>query len=393
MKGIFEKNPGSGVWWVRYADGNGKPRRETAGTKSAAITLYQKRKTEILQGRKLPENLRAKAVKFSVLAEDALTYSRNSKPGSYKQDEYRMKPLVEEFGNRSADTITSHELATWLADKANERSWEPGTVNRFKALLSLTYRLGVDSKKVSANPAGKGLKRRRESNGRTRFLNQFEPAKTFVDYLKPHRDEEARLRVVIATEYAEHMPEFEIALHTGMRPSEQYRLNRCQVDLVRGLVTISKSKNGEARHIPLNSIALGAFRTLMGRDGEPTDPVFVSIRLAKDELTGEQKIQRLKGYKHWFDPAVYTAGLRDFSWYCLRHTFASRLVMDGVDLPTVSYFMGHKTIQMTMKYAHLAPAHKLAAIERLVSFGKAPVGKKPPKPTDTKTDTKVFASL
>jgi hypothetical protein len=64
MKGIFEKNPGSGVWWVRYADGNGKARRETAGTKSAAITLYQKRKTEILQGRKLPENLRAKAVIF-----------------------------------------------------------------------------------------------------------------------------------------------------------------------------------------------------------------------------------------------------------------------------------------------------------------------------------------
>jgi integrase len=304
-----------------------------------------------------------------------------------------MKTLLEEFGNRSADTITTHELATWLAGKANERRWEPATVNRFKALLSLTYRLGVDGKKVSANPAGKGLKRRTESNGRTRFLNQFEPAKTFADYLKPHLDEESRLRAVIATDYAEHMPEFEIALHTGMRPSEQYRLNRYQVDLARGLVTISRSKNGEARHIPLNSIALAAFRTLLGRDGAPTDPVFVSIRLAKEEFTEEQKIQRLKGNKHWFNPAVEKAGLRDFTWYCLRHTFASRLVMAGVDLPTVSYLMGHKTIQMTMKYAHLAPSHKSAAIERLVSFGKAPVSMKPPKPTDTKTDTRVYASL
>ena len=74
----------------------------------------------------------------------------------------------------------------------------------------------------------------------------------------------------------------------------------------------------------------------------------------------------LKGYKHWFGPAVQTAGLRDFTWYCLRHTFASRLAMAGVDLRTVAELMGHKTIQMTMRYVHLAPAHNLAAVERLI---------------------------
>src|SRR5437588_12632884 len=73
----------------------------------------------------------------------------------------------------------------------------------------------------------------------------------------------------------------------------------------------------------------------------------------------------LKGYKHWFDPAVREAGISFFTWYCLRHTFASRLVMAGVDLRTVAELMGHKTIQMTMRYAHLAPAHNLAAVERL----------------------------
>src|SRR2546425_13187528 len=75
----------------------------------------------------------------------------------------------------------------------------------------------------------------------------------------------------------------------------------------------------------------------------------------------------LKGYKHWFDPAVREAGISFFTWYCLRHTFASRLVMAGVDLRTVAELMGHKTIQMTMRYAHLAPAHTLAAVERLVA--------------------------
>jgi len=75
----------------------------------------------------------------------------------------------------------------------------------------------------------------------------------------------------------------------------------------------------------------------------------------------------LQGYKHWFEPAVSEAGVRDFTWYCLRHTFASRLVMAGVDLRTVAELMGHQQIQMTMRYAHLAPAHALAAVERLVA--------------------------
>ena len=395
LRGLFEKVPGTGAWWIRYADGNGRIRREKAGTKSAATTLYRKRKTEILQGKKLPENLRAKRVTFSVLADDALTYSRNSKR-SYKQDEYRMKPLVEEFGERPADAITSQELSNWLADQASKKNWEPATVNRFKALLSLTFRLGIENKKITANPAAKELKRKRENNGRIRFLNQFDPAKTFVNYLKPHRDEESRLRAVIAKEYPEHLPEFEIALHTGMRPIEQYNLDWDQVDMVRGLVTLWESKNGESRHIPLNSVARAAFKALR-KQATDGGPVFVSIHgegknvrgTANDQHAPANKLpaKPLKGYKHWFDRTVEAAGLRDFTWYCLRHTFASRLVMSGVDLASVRDLMGHKNIQMTMRYAHLAPAHKLEAIERLVSFGRAVKGPKSQKPTDTKTDT------
>jgi site-specific recombinase XerD len=78
---------------------------------------------------------------------------------------------------------------------------------------------------------------------------------------------------------------------------------------------------------------------------------------------------------------VSEAGLSGFTWYCLRHTFASRLVMAGVDLRTVAELMGLKTIQMTMRYAHLAPAHKLAAVERLTG------GRQLDEATDTKTGT------
>jgi len=65
-----------------------------------------------------------------------------------------------------------------------ENGWKPATVNRFKALHSLICRLGIESKKVSANPASRSLKRKLENDERVRFLNQFPPAKTTVDYLK-----------------------------------------------------------------------------------------------------------------------------------------------------------------------------------------------------------------
>jgi site-specific recombinase XerD len=157
--------------------------------------------------------------------------------------------------------------------------------------------------------------------------------------------------------YPTHLPEFQIALNTGMRPSEQYDVMQDRVDLFGRRVAVPMSKNGKARYIPLNAEALAAFKVLAQRSPNGSGPVF-----------NNSKGERLKGYKHWFNQAVREAGLVDFTWYCLRHTFASRLVMAGVDIRTVAELMGHKTIQMTMRYAHLAPEHNLAAVERLALF-------------------------
>ena len=139
-----------------------------------------------------------------------------------------------------------------------------------------------------------------------------------------------------------------------MRPSEQYGLTWERIDLDRRFITIPKSKNGACRHIPLNSVAVARFQSVTGTFvGCKAGRVFVNIQR-----------ERLTGYKHWFGPAVReNAGIRDFTWYCLRHTFASRLTMAGIQLRTVAELMGHKTIQMTMRYAHLAPAHQLSAVE------------------------------
>jgi integrase len=122
---------------------------------------------------------------------------------------------------------------------------------------------------------------------------------------------------------------------------------------------VPESKNGASRHIPLNAEALAAFQLLYRRSGGK-GPIFAAQRGGK----------QLQGARHWFDDAIEAAKVVDFRWHCLRHTFASRLVMAGVDLRTVAELMGHKKIQMTMRYAHLAPAHKLEAVEKLAEFNR-----------------------
>ena len=129
-----------------------------------------------------------------------------------------------------------------------------------------------------------------------------------------------------------------------------------------------RSKNGETRHVPLNRAALAALE-LLRRPGDGTGP---AIRNALGEP--------LAGPRHWFEPAIHRAEIRGFSGDCLRHTFASRLVMAGVNIRTVQELMGHKSIAMTVRYSHVAPKHSLAAIERLA-------GDISESPTDTRTST------
>lgn len=350
-RGIYEKVRGTGIWWVRYADANGKIRREKTGNKSAAIKLYYKRKTEVLEGKKLPEKLRARKVSFAELAKNALEYSKAHKR-SYRDDEVRMARLREWLGQRPAESVSPQKIERWLLAKAEDL--KPATLNRYRALLSLVYRLAMQNGKVQSNPA-RLVRQRKEENGRIRFLST---------------EEELALRAAIRKDYLNREAELDLALNTGLRRSEQFGLTWDGVDFERRVLTVLRSKNGEARHIPLNDAAILALRSVEAyKNGSPY------VFLASDGT-------RLCSPRFWFSAAVEAAGLKDFTWHCLRHTFASRLVMAGVDLRTVQELMGHKTIQMTVRYAHLAPQHRLAAVQRLCDTEAVQK-----TASDTRTDT------
>ncbi len=363
VKGVFEKLPGSGIWWVRYADANGRIRREKVGNKGAAIKLYAKRKTEVLQGKKLPENFRAKAVTFSELADEAIEWAKGHKL-TWEDDEIRLKPLRDVFGARAAESITPQEIERWFAlagvsrnrdKKRNGRVWKPATFNRYKALISMVYRQGIKNRKISVNPA-REIERRKENNARDR-------------YLLPH--EETALRNAISVACPERLPELDIALNTGMRRSEQFNCDWAWVDLERRVLTVPRSKSGEKRRVYLNDTAVAAFR-LLWRFSEGKGKVFAHL----------YNSHKTTGAREWFEQVLSDAGIVNLHWHDLRHTFASRLVMKGVDIRTVQELMGHKTIQVTLRYAHLAPQHQLEAVQKLCDTGGAQNGA-----TDTRTDT------
>jgi integrase len=344
LRGVFEKVPGSGVWWIQYFDAFGRRRREIAGRRRDAIDLLAKRKTEKLQRIKLPENLRAKAVTFGVLMNDALEHSR-AENSDRATAELKLKydTLRPVFGNRVAEEISKQDIVRWLTEQNAEREWAAATKNRWQAAFSLAFRVGMDNEKLDKNPASRIL-RRIENNGRVRFLSQ---------------EEETALRAVLQEKYPQHVPAFDLSIHTGMRAGEQFSLRWNQVDFKRHVLTLPKTKNGQVRHIPLNAIAVEALNQLktQAKDGGTSGGSFVFLNSDGGKL---------RGPRDWFEPVVQEARLEDFTWHCLRHTFASRLVMAGVDLRTVAQLMGHKTIQMTMRYSHLAPDHQQSAVERLV---------------------------
>jgi integrase len=184
------------------------------------------------------------------------------------------------------------------------------------------------------------VEQRPENNARIRFLSN---------------EEEGRLRKAIKRRFPIHLPEFDVALNTGMRKSEQFSLEWQQVSPSRKRIRLEKTKNGSDREIPMNKTCLGVFEALFAT--RPHDGRIFLSRYGRD----------LKNPRKWFELALEEAKVKNFRWHDLRHSFISRLVMKDVNLRTVQELAGHKTISMTTRYAHLAPEHNQAAIEKLDS--------------------------
>lgn len=142
-----------------------------------------------------------------------------------------------------------------------------------------------------------------------------------------------------------------------MRRGEILSLTWDHVNLTHGVIRLTHTKNGGVREIPINETVRSVLAGLRTRIDVPW--VF------HDEVENKFKDTRKR-----FEAACKRIRLLNFHFHDLRHTFASWLVMAGVSLATVSELMGHKSISMTMRYAHLSPAHKAEAVCSLDDCGQ-----------------------
>src|SRR5271165_5150078 len=170
LRGIFEREKGSGIWWIRWTDLAGNKRREKVGRRSDAITLLAKRKTEKLRQAKLPETI-DNAILFSDLLDDALEHSRAANgERSTRELELKINRLRPDWGNRKAAEITKQEIVRWLQAEAVTRDWTVATTNRWQACFSLVFRVALDNQKITINPASRIRRKAENHQSSIRFL-------------------------------------------------------------------------------------------------------------------------------------------------------------------------------------------------------------------------------
>lgn len=231
--------------------------------------------------------------------------------------------------DRAVADVTTRDIdrySLWLT----ERGLSDATVNRKMAALSTVLRVAHDRGHIEKLPR---FTRRRESDGRVRWLT---------------REEE----VAVWRQLSDDMRDLcSVLVDTGMRLGEAWRLQARDIDLVHGRVHIWETKGDKPRTIPLTQRSLGILERRV--EAARGAPVF-------DAMCRKTAIRRWRR-------ACREAGINDNELviHSLRHTCASRLVQAGVEIKVVQEWMGHRSIQTTLRYAHLAPANLEAARDRL----------------------------
>ncbi|MDO9531202.1 MAG: tyrosine-type recombinase/integrase [Deltaproteobacteria bacterium] len=266
----------------------------------------------------------------------------------YLVDEYRGT-----FGGRFLSQITFLDLETYCNRRraTPTRTGTPradSTVNRELSTLRHMLNKAVEWGMLKNNPFNKGSRLMlKEDNQRLRFLTEAEIGALVKECL-PH------LRPIV-----------EVALHTGMRRGELLSLKWEQIR--NGFIYLEGGmvKSGKGRQIPINDEAARVFREVRRGNHLKSPHVFCDSRG-----------RRFYDVKHSFASACRRAGLEGFRFHDLRHTFASHLVMNGVGLKAVQELLGHASLAMTMRYAHLSQGHLQDAVAVLNKLGRSGEGKK-----------------
>lgn len=275
------------------------------------------------------------------------------------------------YGKKLSD-ITGWDIQKWRTERG-KKNLKPSTINRRVTTLKALMNKAVEWDVIPINPLNKIKPIKIDRNSRVRYLSAEEE----LSLRQAMDDRESDIRKgrmsgnawrevrgyrtlpPLDAAFADYLkPMVILALNTGLRRGELFNLSWKDIDLEKKQLTVegTTAKSGQTRHIPLNQ---EAWEVLAGWQKQSDGAlVFPS------PVTGE----RFDNIKRSWESLRERAGLEDFVFHDLRHTFASKLAAAREDLYVIKELLGHSTIQMTEKYAHLSPERKVSAVEKLTSY-------------------------
>jgi len=222
-----------------------------------------------------------------------------------------------------------------------KRTHTNATVNRYLAILSHAFTIAVREWQWCEDTPVHKVSKPREPRGRIRFLSNQERHRLLEECQKSRNP---------------YLPTIVIlAISTGARRGELLSLRWPDVDLKRAVLTFRETKNGETRTVPLTGYALAVLTQ------------HAKIRRLNTTLVfpRQDKSDKPMSIREAFENAVKRAGIVDFHFHDLRHSAASYLAMNGASLMEIAEVLGHKTLSMVKRYAHLSEAHTRSVVERM----------------------------
>ncbi|MBW1778552.1 MAG: site-specific integrase [Deltaproteobacteria bacterium] len=344
---------------IDYFDPSGRRVRKSFRKKKDAEAELGKRVSLIAEGRYLDVKRELKITLEGLIDRYEENYKHqtsfwNAKKGYLRnfKEYFGKDTLLANIGYANLETYRNH-LRRSLTRNGTIRT--EASTNREISCLHHLFEKAVEWEMVEQSPFKKGRSLiLKENNRRLRYLSQEEIVR-LLDSCSTRVIEFPRKRGHI-TRMTRKDPDYlrdivECALLTGMRRGEILGLKWDQVR--NGFIYLTKTKTNEARQIPVSGDLESLFKRIRARNGLKSPYVFTYQGKPVTEI------------KTAFNAALKRAGIRDFRFHDLRHTFASQLIMRGGSLKDVQELLGHKTMTMTLRYAHLSQEHKKKAVNLL----------------------------
>ncbi len=312
-------------------------------------------------GEELPQQ-KKKTIHFKELAKKYLKWAESNKNRKGIEDKSRYENhLKDRFDDKRLDEITSFDIERLKAEMSKATSNHgktvaPKTISHCLALLRAMYNKAVDWNLYQGDNPVKNVKKPTVQNARNRFLSMKEVDLLLVSLKRNHHIKDKCVELEDPKLHDMAL----ISLHTGARAGEIFNLKGADVDLQNDLLVFRDTKNKETRYAPMTEAVKNVLKkrvpddlsayVFTGRDGKKITEVSNAFQRVVDDMGLNKGVT---------DPRQRVV------FHTLRHTFASWLAIQGTPIYTIAKLMGHKSISMSERYAHLSPDHKKEAIKNL----------------------------